>query len=404
MSTYPKAGDLQRATASHLTANPIKVDSDNLVAWDNDDYQWFIVGPTGQIASGWEYKSDAIEMGDMPRHGYKVVHRRTLKAQGVDPSDPSNWGDDPKTALNPSPGRLRIVRSLAGFKLSGDKARYDELVTALRREMSPVAVTRMEVEATQEYMRLSGREKAPAPFPRGNPESTFDSDILEGMARALWVTSYADWVEQQDVTAQRELGARGGQDWNDVAPETPESASDAARDLYLAISRANDKSPVDLLGEALRADGKKFSSSLADSFGHYLAMQALGHGVSWFDDHAQFRLKVPGFEAYCPDGMDLDWSPKKLSTQNPAKTRGGNAVSINYEPVDLGDEVVWSVNSVDAVADDAIGQFSQHDTEKAAKAHAYAAAEELRSAGYDVVVLNDGTEERAMRRATRSKR
>jgi len=39
--------------------------------------------------------------------------------------------------------------------------------------------------------------------------------------------------------------------------------------------------------------------------------------VSWFDDHAQFRLKVPGFEAYCPDGMDLDWSPKKLSTQNP---------------------------------------------------------------------------------------
>lgn len=36
----------------------------------------------------------------------------------------------------------------------------------------------------------------------------------------------------------------------------------------------------------------------AREFGHYLAMQALGHGVSWFDDHARFDLTVPHSEFY----------------------------------------------------------------------------------------------------------
>jgi hypothetical protein len=31
-------------------------------------------------------------------------------------------------------------------------------------------------------------------------------------------------------------------------------------------------------------------------FGHYLAMQSLGHGVGWFDDHEHFELKLPLIE------------------------------------------------------------------------------------------------------------
>lgn len=33
-------------------------------------------------------------------------------------------------------------------------------------------------------------------------------------------------------------------------------------------------------------------------FGHHVAMMALGHGVSWFDDHAKFQLKLPHIEVW----------------------------------------------------------------------------------------------------------
>ena len=31
-------------------------------------------------------------------------------------------------------------------------------------------------------------------------------------------------------------------------------------------------------------------------FGHYLAMEAMGHGVSWWDTHARFKIEVPDVE------------------------------------------------------------------------------------------------------------
>jgi hypothetical protein len=160
---------------------------------------------------------------------------------------------------------------------------------------------------------------------RVNPYSAseLESDITEGMARALWVTAYADFVENLDAGERRELDvsrAGPGEDWADVAPETPRTAYDAAAQLEDLFYRQNARTMGGLLELAMAADGKaKASSRYAELFGHYMAMEALGHGVSWFDDHKRFVVKFPHFEAMTGDGESLDWSP--MSQKNPSRRR-----------------------------------------------------------------------------------
>jgi hypothetical protein len=159
---------------------------------------------------------------------------------------------------------------------------------------------------------------------RKNPEETFDTDILAGMERAIWVTSYADWVENMTKAERKAAGTPvnlDGVDWSRDAPPAPASAQMAAQDLYLAYERANgSKTPGQLYELAVHADGASATDELADTFGHYLAMMALDTGVSWFDDHAQFPLKEASFEAHCDDG-EVIWSPRIRSTLNPGERR-----------------------------------------------------------------------------------
>ena len=158
--------------------------------------------------------------------------------------------------------------------------------------------------------------------------------ILKGMARALWVTSYADWAESQGRKKRVRMPRVGG-DWDAVAGRTPSTANEAAQDLYVLFERENDKPMYALFEDAIHADTRRAEESVPSSrhrgpivispeeFGHYLAMQALGHGVSWFDDHAEFDLEFPSFEAFSTDGDELEWSPRL--TDVVARERG-------YEP------------------------------------------------------------------------
>lgn len=43
-------------------------------------------------------------------------------------------------------------------------------------------------------------------------------------------------------------------------------------------------------------EASKHWPSPANLFGHYLAMEAMGHGVSWADDHEPHGLRVPHME------------------------------------------------------------------------------------------------------------
>ncbi|HYG24487.1 MAG TPA: hypothetical protein VEH04_17040 [Verrucomicrobiae bacterium] len=132
--------------------------------------------------------------------------------------------------------------------------------------------------------------------------------IAAEIARTLFVTAYADAVESGELDAP---GASGGADWMDVAPATPDNALAHAWRLIGRIEQCNRTSLACILAAACRADGVSFEKLLEDvelpdtarprytylsQFGHYLAMQSLGHGVSWFDDHEEFDLKLPYIE------------------------------------------------------------------------------------------------------------
>jgi hypothetical protein len=140
-------------------------------------------------------------------------------------------------------------------------------------------------------------------------ESAFRDEWIEGAARAFFVTAYADHVEEghstdNDLTDDERKArlalpsASNGADWYDYAPTTPPNAYALAGELWASLEHENDASIYMLAERAATADG--ISDGLngidAEDFGRDLAMQAMGHGVSWFDDHAKFPIKIPHVE------------------------------------------------------------------------------------------------------------
>jgi len=150
-------------------------------------------------------------------------------------------------------------------------------------------------------------------------DSTFRDEWLEGAARAFFVTAYADYVEEanstdNDLTHDERMArlalprAKAKQDWMNVAPTTPPNAYALAGELWAKLEHENKCNVYQLAALATLADGNKEDID-ADSFGHYLAMQAMGHGVSWFDDHEKFDLKVPHIECSMCSFSDGAYNP-----------------------------------------------------------------------------------------------
>lgn len=192
----------------------------------------------------------------------------------------------------------------------------------------------------------------------------YADEVLEAMARTLWVSAYADWADSEEAPEDIERPG-GGEDWADYAPETPIAAQQAAWELAEGYALLNTVhahgAPGRLLADAAQHDDAKAvladyfeehghpdeaalvrsalnkesgstglaehgvaelmvsaieadhenkgrdlePSDIAEDFGHYLVMMALGEGVSWFDDHAEFELKHPYIEALTDDGETL---------------------------------------------------------------------------------------------------
>lgn len=129
-------------------------------------------------------------------------------------------------------------------------------------------------------------------------DTSEQSPIISGMARALFILEWADWEEEAGRTYP-------GQALEHVAPPTPREAFDAAHNLAGRFEQLNGYDIRALLWQAAVADGRPHADpgkQYAENFGHYLAMQALGHGVGWFDDHARFPLRFPRF--------DFNWEPE----------------------------------------------------------------------------------------------
>lgn len=152
--------------------------------------------------------------------------------------------------------------------------------------------------------------------------SDTENTIIDGMARAFFVSAWADKQDMRYSTAKtprtkpRATYVRAGQDLMDVAPKTPRYARDFALmfagKLPSLLVAVNDAAWADAMSNACvespihrwehpelekRVEELKTDEYLR-TFGHYLAMQGMGHGVSWFDDHARFEINIPHVEAY----------------------------------------------------------------------------------------------------------
>lgn len=113
------------------------------------------------------------------------------------------------------------------------------------------------------------------------------TEILKGMARAFFATAWAEQHEEAWEAARnagrvndfnREHGSLSGCDIMDVMPtEIDPAALKAAEDLERDMIRANDVASVTEL--YLRHDG----GLTPETWGHYAAMQAMGHGVGLWE-------------------------------------------------------------------------------------------------------------------------
>lgn len=142
--------------------------------------------------------------------------------------------------------------------------------------------------------------------------------IITAMARALFVQWWANGCscgsedhescrtgenpDSDPNVEHRENGARPGEDLMDVAPETTDDARKTAEVLTASIEKLNGADIESLYTKAANAEGDHLTDPTPEDFGHYIAMQAVGHGVGWNDDHPNAGIKIPDISF---DGMFL---------------------------------------------------------------------------------------------------
>lgn len=182
----------------------------------------------------------------------------------------------------------------------------------------------------------------------------YEEVITESMARTLWTMAFANWAEENDWPGR----ARNGADWDDVAPETPDAAVEAADALVELFKdgeglRGATRTPMtELFALAMEVDrGRPYEFDtnhqenegkmslddaatdldVAGGFGGDMVMEALGTGVAWSDNHRvkrgdlEFKPAVPSFECHY-DGESLSWNGRARSASG-GKVEGSEGAS-----------------------------------------------------------------------------
>lgn len=120
-------------------------------------------------------------------------------------------------------------------------------------------------------------------------------EIREAMAKAFFASAWADQCEEAG-----ESGQLSGVDIMDVMPSTLDPAAiHAARTLAFDMVAANGGASLESLLERVQAVADGDREPTAEMFGHYAAMQAMGHGVGLgdaFGSAAREAVKVPYVE------------------------------------------------------------------------------------------------------------
>lgn len=102
-------------------------------------------------------------------------------------------------------------------------------------------------------------------------------DIEDQVARTLWLMAYSQEVEEAGLD---DLRASGGEDWENVSPETPDEMFELAKEWILDVESTNNKTLSQIIQIVIGDD--MFSGQLSD-FGHALAMQMCDSGIGLSD-------------------------------------------------------------------------------------------------------------------------
>jgi hypothetical protein len=113
-------------------------------------------------------------------------------------------------------------------------------------------------------------------------------EIIEGFARALHATAWADCVEEYGIENL------SGVEITEVMDPVTQRANDDARNAIIEIEQRAGvwRAIGELYERAINQEGKHTEDPTPSSFGWYLGMEWLGHGVSWSDDHPTHMLNV----------------------------------------------------------------------------------------------------------------
>lgn len=119
--------------------------------------------------------------------------------------------------------------------------------------------------------------------------------FVDAVARAYFVDQ---WARSQEDKGR----SFSGQDIMNVAPRTPRRFIGEAWRVVGHFECAARMSIHCIIAKVHRTEYGAASGFGDDDFasklGHYMAMQAMGHGVSWADDHKDLWFKVPHCEVY----------------------------------------------------------------------------------------------------------
>lgn len=120
-------------------------------------------------------------------------------------------------------------------------------------------------------------------------------EIRENMAKAFFGSAWADACEEAG-----EFSQLSGAEILDVMPvEIDPAAIHAARTLAFDIERANGGKSLEELLTFVQENAAGDREPSAEMFGHYCAMQAMGHGVGLgdaFGRHVYETIRVPYVE------------------------------------------------------------------------------------------------------------
>jgi hypothetical protein len=147
--------------------------------------------------------------------------------------------------------------------------------------------------------------------------------MIEGIATILWGSAWADHVEE------RRCANLSGCKIEEVMPEIPKEAREQAEALASEYEKLNGCTLEALYQRALDADGltvRKFPALLdgPERFGECLAWEAMGAGVGWDNDHAEYPHECPHIET-----CDLMFLAESTCDECQAKRRTYTVLSLD---------------------------------------------------------------------------